>query len=181
MIAFPDPASGSTLSLVNLLDLMHKFNALEIAACLGNLNGLSCQCAQIEVTKGKGTLAGDALLVDAKATLAMVMRAAQTAKLPICGRIAQQNLSYLTDDADVSLLKGLLIVVVNSIYTDLGKTVFLQVRPERAKFIDHEPLFDIGQPAEQPSVQVAFPSASLDAREAGNCLAADCNTAACFI
>jgi hypothetical protein len=51
--------------------------------------------------------------------------------------------------------------------------LFLEVRPERKGFVDSWALF--GQP-----VHDAFPSARFDIRETGNCLAAECHTAAVF-
>jgi hypothetical protein len=56
---------------------------------------------------------------------------------------------------------------------EVDKKKFLYVSPDRAQYLDREDLF--GQ-----SVKDAFPSASADLREAGNCLAAECNTAAVF-
>jgi hypothetical protein len=50
---------------------------------------------------------------------------------------------------------------------------FLRVPSPLAKYVDKSELFG-------HDVAVAFPSATADLRQAGNCLAADCNTAAVF-
>ena len=53
------------------------------------------------------------------------------------------------------------------------KRVFLILDSERGKLANRSDLFGV-------SVTAAFPSAEADIREAGNCLAAECNTAAVF-
>jgi len=63
--------------------------------------------------------------------------------------------------------------MLEAVLVELSEIQFLSVPTERAKYIDNDNLFG-------PEVTQAFPSASVDLREAGNCLAADCNTAAVF-
>jgi hypothetical protein len=58
-------------------------------------------------------------------------------------------------------------------HVDVDKRTFLQVLPAFRGIVDNEKLF--GAP-----VLDAFPDAKDDIREAGNCLAADCSTAAVF-
>lgn len=61
----------------------------------------------------------------------------------------------------------------NCLVAELGRQKFLYVRQEYAGYIDQESLFG-GQ------VKNAFPGAGFDIRESGNCLAAECPTAAVF-
>jgi hypothetical protein len=60
-----------------------------------------------------------------------------------------------------------------AVTTECGSHRFLRVVPERSQYIDEPSLLGSG-------VSTAFPSAVPDIREAGNCLAAECNTAAVF-
>jgi hypothetical protein len=59
------------------------------------------------------------------------------------------------------------------IVRQLRKRKFLRVSTDRASYLDKDDLFG-------PDVTSAFGSASRDIKEAGNCLAAECNTAAVF-
>lgn len=61
----------------------------------------------------------------------------------------------------------------NLIVTELSKRRFLRVAADRREFLDKQHLFGI-------RVTKAFPSAAEDIRSTGNCLAAECPTAAVF-
>jgi hypothetical protein len=63
--------------------------------------------------------------------------------------------------------------VVEWVCSDAGEYQFLRVSRDRSKYVDHPALFGT-------DVNAAFPSAAPDIRDAGNCLAAECNTAAVF-
>jgi len=63
--------------------------------------------------------------------------------------------------------------VENALLQDLTGRVFLQVPTTRRKYVDNEQLFGA-------DVYRQFPSARIDVCESGNCLAADCGTAAVF-
>jgi len=56
---------------------------------------------------------------------------------------------------------------------DISKQSFLKVQESRRSYLENDALFG-------DAVKRAFPSASSDLQEAGNCLAADCNTGAVF-
>ena len=60
-----------------------------------------------------------------------------------------------------------------SVFLNMDKHKFLQVSPDRLGYVDHPCLLGA-------KVRAAFPSASFDIREAGNCMASECNTAAVF-
>ena len=161
---------------------MNRFRATELAACVASLHAVACRCAKDEVVKGKGVPADQNTLVQANHALKSIEMLARTLHLGRCRRVAATAAHHIGTDenTDVTTIKVLMIGVVNDIHRDLGELAFLFVQKERSKFIDHEPHFDIDQPGEQRSVHEAFPNARFDAREAGNCLAADCNTAAVF-
>jgi hypothetical protein len=80
---------------------------------------------------------------------------------------------WQTNELDYSCLCTELRHAMNAILQDLNKRIFLEVGSALRGYIDNELLFGA-------SVKKAFPDAAEDIREAGNCLAADCNTAAVF-
>lgn len=81
----------------------------------------------------------------------------------------------LSDDppTDYSSLCADLRRAIDTMFDDLRKRSFLEVKPELVIFLNNRRLF--GQ-----KVSGAFPEAIPDIVEAGNCLAADCSTAAVF-
>jgi hypothetical protein len=85
----------------------------------------------------------------------------------------QMHVKWQQNEVDYSALCAELRHVINAILQDLNKRIFLKVDPSLREYVDNELLFGA-------AVKKAFPSASTDIREAGNCLAADCNTAAVF-
>jgi hypothetical protein len=81
-----------------------------------------------------------------------------------CGNAAHQDLSSVGTTIDH---------VCNSILLDGTSLRFLHVSPDRVGYVDNSSLFG-------NAVETAFPSASRDIREAGNCLAAECTTGCVF-
>ncbi len=75
---------------------------------------------------------------------------------------------------DHSQAKGYLDGFMAAIQREFQGTVFLRVEEELSGFVDSDNLF-FGQ-----SVSDTFPSAARDIKEAANCLACDCGTAAVF-
>ena len=78
-----------------------------------------------------------------------------------------------TSDLDLAAACEILHRLQIDIVVDLQNTCFLSVAETRSSFVEHASLF--GQ-----HVRDSFGSATDDIREAGNCLAAECNTAAVF-
>jgi hypothetical protein len=74
---------------------------------------------------------------------------------------------------DFSTMVAELRHVRNALYDEVNKRVFLRVEPDRRDFVNDMEFLGHG-------VSGAFPSARHDIVEAGNCLAADCNTAGVF-
>ena len=89
-------------------------------------------------------------------------------------RTAMNRWTTLTP-LDYSAACEILNRLKGDIVNEVGKYSFLRVEPDRVLYLDRDepPLFGNG-------VARAFPSASRDIREVGNCLAAECNTAAVF-
>ena len=74
---------------------------------------------------------------------------------------------------DYSSLQVELIHAAEAIGRELTKRRFLYIRQERSTYVDNAALMGT-------EVAHAFPSAISDIKDAGNCLAAECNTAAVF-
>lgn len=74
---------------------------------------------------------------------------------------------------DVSALGNELMNVCQSVIACARKHRFLRVAGDRVSYVDNSDLFGA-------RVSDSFPSATRDITEAGNCLAAECNTAAVF-
>jgi hypothetical protein len=79
------------------------------------------------------------------------------------------NDQYLDSSSVTTELRN----VRETVTTELSQHRFIRIVPERKDHVDNTSLLGSG-------VEVAFPSAVPDIREAGNCLAAECNTAAVF-
>jgi len=80
--------------------------------------------------------------------------------------LSRQNLNTSTLQAQIDRVAQTLIV-------ELKERRFLFVAPDRTDLLERDDLFG-------PDVSSRFPGASFDIKEAGNCLAAECNTAAVF-
>jgi hypothetical protein len=86
---------------------------------------------------------------------------------------ALAHIGHSQGDRSASAVAVRLEVVEAAIRYDLSRRHFLWVNPGRNEYLDQDALFG-------DRVRDAFPSAISDLREAGNCLAAECNTAAVF-
>jgi hypothetical protein len=163
---------------------MNKLSVTTLGVCIASLQGISCRCVQIEKESGRGTAADDDLLLQVKLTLKKVRGLGFDVKpegapnrgrpWPIeCRGIALSAELAIVEDPDVTTFRAHLKVVDEAILRDIGKFAFLWVDQDRRSFVDADALFG-------SEVKAAFPSAADDIREAGNCLAAECNTAAVF-
>jgi hypothetical protein len=72
-----------------------------------------------------------------------------------------------------SSLEAELTHIFTTLLLEMGKRGFLQIKADRIEYLDRDHLFG-------RQVSIAFTSAKGDIKEAGNCLAAECNTAAVF-
>ncbi len=153
---------------------MNTFSCASVAAIISGLQGLACRCLQEETSTGKGALADDALLNDVRYTLEQLIWLDTQAEFHSKG-LAASSLTYIQRDPDVTTLKQHLTIVGNQLVLDLTKHSFLWVAPDRKAYVEDDRLFDTDVVVSQ-----AFPSARQDIKEAGNCLAAECNTAAVF-
>lgn len=77
------------------------------------------------------------------------------------------------EDCDWSSLASDTRTAIGCIVTAMWDGKFVQVVPSYSNYVNHDSL--LGE-----SVKAAFPSAAEDIKEAGNCIAVDCGTAAVF-
>jgi hypothetical protein len=164
---------ASRVRVWSLLDLMRRFDGSGLGHLISSLHALRCRCDEIETAHGKGSAAGEDLLADFRRTLKDVRGLASESQFERSGDAAFHSVQNTKTDNDVTTLKAHLHHVENDLLADLDEQQYLRVLRDHTSFIDNDELFG-------SRVGKAFSSASQDIREAGNCLAADCNTAAVF-
>ena len=146
---------------------MRRFNAFEVCYCLQEIQNLHCELEAKHNSEGE--------LFKTVGVLELACRVCNVADL---GQAAI-SLSLIVDrlgpgkQHDLSTLKTELRHASAEIIRDISNHSFLSISPERDTFVDNEKLFG-------ESVEKAFPSAVEDIKGVGNCLAAECNTAAVF-
>lgn len=166
--------------LVSLWEIMNIFKSWELARLLGELSKLQHHCLEIKGQTGGGTKTPHSVIKKSLARLRGIEKLCRET-----GFNAAMNKSGLTAshieaaaNLDVSALQCDLRNVEDVLLTELFTHRFLYVNPDRAKYLQvfaskEEPIFG-------SKVWGAFPAARFDIQEAGNCLAAECNTAAVF-
>jgi hypothetical protein len=90
-----------------------------------------------------------------------------------CQEACVAALAEFRNPLDTSAAHSYLHAFKRAILTNFEKRNFLHVRQDRCDLLDKDTLFG-------EVVNEQFPSAARDIREAGNCLAAECGTAAVF-
>lgn len=152
---------------------MNRFNALDVGAAISSVHALRCRCDSLEAANGMGVPADADLLDDVNRVLSQVSGIAREDKFERCADVVATAKHNLKTDNNITTIKAHLAHVEDAVLSDLGDRQFLRVARHRASFVDNDTLFG-------PGVNTAFPSATRDIRDAGNCLSADCNTAAVF-
>jgi|SRR5665213_488201 len=95
-------------------------------------------------------------------------------RFPTAFNKAENSYSYLhSHKPNSSALENELRNLRESLVADMDSHSYLYVEDDRKRFLDNPAYLGKG-------VLAAFPSAEPDIRESGNCLAAECNTAAVF-
>jgi len=177
----PEPRDRETLPvclggenpnrLVSLWDIVNRFKAAEFCTRIGNLSVLHRDILSVGVEDCE---AWNQIGLEVGA---QILHAARN-----CNQIGLTHAFEEIDRVNSGLAERLndrdahrnaLRHVRKCLLDELSKRNFLFVAEDRTNFVDNPSLF--GGP-----VREAFPSASSDIQEAGNCLAAECNTAAVF-
>jgi hypothetical protein len=157
---------------VNLWDIVNRFQAIEVCVQMGNFAITEAQLVHGDyATEFYGR---DQIVIDLLSHIIHVSKALEAAGLEndvrlfnaMQGRIAE---GHLDDSALASEARNAKAILLEA----LRKLQFLYVAPDRLAYLDQRELFG-------RAVNDAFPSAVVDVRESGNCLAAECPTAAVF-
>jgi hypothetical protein len=161
--------------LCSLWDIMQRFHVIVAGLLLRELKELQCGYLQTKLTQGPSAVLSDE---GRAALLDIFKRAEQLAEesgLTATTSTVIFSRSYYNETAqvDVSTAVADLRHLEVDFLNDLSKHAFLRVAPATRGYLDNDALFgDV--------VKRSFPQAAEDLKEAGNCLAADCNTAAVF-
>lgn len=173
---------------MSLWDIVKLFNVEQIAALV---KGLENGRTQLETSRllldalppsllVKDSPAFQTVVQTGKATFLQVASTAEkvcwdSGLTNAATRISEMHggIAQHATSPDISMLLSETNHIVAEILRDLRSRQFIAIDAERNYFVDRDDL--LGRP-----VADAFPSAVPDIREAGNCLAADCNTAAVF-
>jgi hypothetical protein len=154
---------------------MKEFNLQRMLVTVDSLSA-----AQSKLVSARAVGGGAATLPDEKykaliENVEFGKQVCEEAKFTDSWHKIHMSLSELNSSVmDISSLQTELRNIGEAILVESAKFKFLRVSRDRANYVDnHLALFG-------PSVVAAFPSAVPDMREAGNCLAAECNTAAVF-
>lgn len=87
--------------------------------------------------------------------------------------LIHSHLTYCSDEVDFSSLAADCRNIRDVLMAESWNRKFVQIAEKYGEYVEQEALFG-------PEVKVAFPSASGDIKQAGNCLAVECGTAAVF-
>jgi hypothetical protein len=185
-------ACNDTRRLWSLWDIMNNFDAIGLCSALLELSSISvasgaARDAADSFYKAMTTLVGPeqsppAVPVDAGVAkiaidcLSSARDAAATAGLKDAEQRIVFILGRIKSDGSGSNYSSLPVELDHAkeaILSDLEKRKFLAITPARRDFCDNPNLLGV-------QVVASFPSALPDIAEAGNCLAADNNTAAVF-
>lgn len=84
-----------------------------------------------------------------------------------------RKLKLNLEGTEFAAIRTVLLSAYDQILLDVNKHKFVRIEADRSNYVDNDRLFG-------DDVWTAFPSASDDIKDAGNCLAAECATAAVF-
>lgn len=174
--AWLDPWLENPNRLVSLWDIVNHFNVYRLAHLLRRLTIYHISAVRIR-ERGEGdTAISPDRFQNVIARLNELKEFCGTSNLPDSTWKTDLSLIALgTDPAQInaSLVEAEIRNVIESVETECGKSRFLQVRADRAVYLDNP------VPGGQQVVD-ALPSAATDLREAGNCLAVECHIAAVY-
>jgi hypothetical protein len=154
---------------------MRLFKHSDLMGLLLDLKSLQCNCALLAQEKGGGTIAPKDLWDEATGLISDAADFAGNAGLEgtrIKATLIKRHLNHI-GSSDVSSLETELRNTQEQLVGELWQQKFFRVRADRTSFIDNENLLGVAALA-------SFPSAKSDILEAGNCMAAERNTAAVF-
>lgn len=158
------PPSGRIWSL---WEIMNHFNTHRVAVCVANIATFlgafdSVSASSYEAIDQFAEELGHAVIAFERSGMKQVSQQLATIK----SNLDRPHMKHVALAAEARHALDLMLGV-------LKERKFLRVGLSRARYLDKDHLFGEG-------VAAAFPSASHDIKEAGNCLAAECGTASVF-
>ncbi|MGA7383217.1 MAG: hypothetical protein WBW81_00495, partial [Methylocella sp.] len=160
--------------LWSLWDIMNEFDLWELGDLISKLER-AATVLELAGSNGKRAIHEPTLYRFNLELINEVVTYAEAHDFNGCLSTAWTSRSHLSiyPDPDISTLAAEVRHVRGALLNEISGRKFLRVASDRSGYIDQEALFG-------PIVLRSFPSAKLDIREAGNCLAAECGTAAVF-
>ena len=160
--------------LVSLWDVVNQFRAHTLYAALRRLEIFEARLLDISERQGDRELAASELQ-DVASTLEFCAAELQSANLLVLSKRSERHVISLSLEhrRNTSSIATVLSELRMDIDNELRERSFLWINPDRIDYLDRDDLFG-------PDVYDAFPLARQDIKEAGNCLAAECSTAAVF-
>jgi hypothetical protein len=161
--------------LWSLWAIMRRFHAANVTIVFKGLKESECNCTHLRAQHGGGAVPTREVFDHALDVFQKVKSVAAEFELDATRALAVMSLGHYGEEpgvdvsglaADMRNLEGMLI-------NDLSMRRYLRVPVGMSTYVDNPALLG-------PEVAKAFPSAQVDLTAAGNCVAADCNTAAVF-
>lgn len=164
----------SCLRVWSLLEIMQQFKAEKLAALVAQFM-LVEQAAKYAISNGHSSDRPHPITLQTLPVL--IENAKQVFRHAELERSLEQlelaEFHLLQPTLNVSALSAEMIRIIETLTVELGKRKFIFVGSDRTSFFENELLFG-------PEVAAKFPLAIPDIKAAGNCLAAECTTAAVF-
>lgn len=169
----PDCLVENPYRLATLLDIVNDFNLFELSWTL-----LRLQTQKIKLVNTRVEAGGDFKpSAETKKLITEQFFKAHAVCQPIGFERATEQVTmaeqYIMSDPTLARIIAETDHLITEITGEMVDRKFLYVSEDRSSYVDNQLLFG-------KEVLSAFPSAKMDIVEAGNCLAAECNTAAVF-
>jgi hypothetical protein len=155
---------------------MNQLKLMEFSVSYARLEGCEITADSLRTFQGSGASVAEEQMNWLRKVLKELRDACYDAKLMESSQkiySSEHHLSGANAKTNVDVVWTHIRTVREQIIRELAGRKFLYVDPQFSKCVDQDDLFG-------ESVKKAFPSATYDIKESGNCLAADCATAAVF-
>jgi hypothetical protein len=153
---------------------MKVFNSNGLCILVRDIEQLICKCS--ELRRSGSVQPPDALMDTINLVLTDGLELCKSTELEAARAkisLILTHMEFHKEDVDTSTLFADLRNAHDMLMTDMWKRKFIQIDADYSDYVNNETLFG-------DAVHKAFPSARPDIREAGNCIATDCGTAAIF-
>jgi hypothetical protein len=159
--------------IIDLWDIVNIFSLPELLYEIGMVGSVETVAISLQ-SVGKGGADGSPFIKTTLSALYSLSTRFEENGLNDCSELCLEAIGHISrPNFDISSCVAYLYTFRQSLLKRLRTRKFLQVKSDRAALIDQCELFG-------SAVNTAFPSSARDIEEAGNCLAAECCTAAVF-